>query len=49
MTVRTVKENDNITTFYFSFSKKRKARISFYKNEDRIFFKNIKDNDEVKF
>ena len=47
MVVKTVKENDNITTFYFSFSKKRKARISFYKNEDRIFFKNIKDNDEV--
>lgn len=47
MITKIIKENNNITTFYFSFSKKRKARISFYKNEDRMFFKHIENDDEV--
>ena len=33
--------------FISLFQKKEKQKFLFYKNEDRIFFKNIKDNDEV--
>lgn len=37
MTVRTVKENDNITTFYFSFSKKEKQEFLFIRTKIEFF------------
>ena len=40
-------EEDCLTTYRIYFNKNRKIRVSFSKNENRIFFNNISEKDVI--